>query len=282
MNFLITGISSYIATYAAKKILNKGHQVVGVSRTTPNLIHPAFKWIEYDLSKKLLKLDIPIDFIVHMAAVARLDKTATDYFESNILLTNNIKKLALMIHPKAVFYTSSMKVYGEISCKVADEQMPIINPDLYGMSKYFGEKLLEQAMPAISIRMPGTIADGSYGWIDSVYQQLKKNKPVTLKNSSYNHVVHANDIVSFILKTIKLNQFQTNQFNICASGLSTSLKVVQMMKDYLSSTSEITWSDEDNFHIISNKKISKLFQPMSVRKTIQLYLDEMKSSHQIK
>ena len=279
MNFLITGISSYIATYTAKTLLNKGHRVIGISRTVPSLLHPDFRWIECDLSKKIINLDTPIDFIVHMAALARLDKTATDYFESNILLTNNIKKMALMIQPKAVFFTSSMKIYGEISCKKVDEQTPIINPDLYGMSKYFGEKLLEQVIPTISIRMPGTIADGSYGWIDNIYKQLRKNNVITLKNSNYNHVIHARDIVFFILKIIELKRFQTNQLNICATGVSTSLEVVQMMKEYLLSSSEIIWSYEDNFHIISNKKISALFQPMSVKETIQLYLDEMNHSH---
>jgi nucleoside-diphosphate-sugar epimerase len=275
LKFLITGVSSYIARYITQKLLDTGACVTGLSRTEPPIHHPGFQWIKADLSKDVPEIRTRFDYFIHMAAIARLNRPASDYFEANLLLTDNIRKLALHLKPRAVFFTSSIKVYGHINYKSVDENSPIHNPDLYGMSKYFCEKLLEEACQTISIRMPGTVAKGSYGWIDSIYQKLIRNENISIKNSPYNHVVHAVDIYRFILRIIETKRFQTDQFNICASGLSTSLEVVRLMKDFLGSDSSITSVDDDGFHVLSNKKISAVYQPMTVLDTIRLYLDEM-------
>lgn len=275
MRFLITGVSSYIARYIAQNLLDNGDAVIGVSRTDPTINHPHFQWIKADLSRNVPEIETCFDYFIHMAAVARLNRPASEYFEANLLLTDNIRKLALRLKPKAVFFTSSIKVYGQIHYKIVEENSPIYNPDLYGMSKYFCEKLLEEACQTISIRMPGTLAKGSYGWIDNVYQKLIKNEDISLKNSPYNHVIHAVDIYRFILKIIETERFKTDQFNICASGLSTSLEVVRLMKDFLNSDSNISSVEDNGFHVLSNKKISAIFKPMTVLDTIRLYLDEM-------
>lgn len=275
MTFLITGISSYIAQYIAQNILDNGDSVIGISRTKPSLSHSNFQWIKFDLSKGLPEFKFRIDYIIHMAALARLDKSAVEYFQSNLLLTDYVRQLAQTITPKVLFYTSSIKVYGQIKDKIVDENTPMLNPGLYGMSKSYGEKLLEEACQTISIRMPNTIAQGSYGWIDSIYKKLKNNESIHLKNSLYNHVLHPFDIYQFIHKIIKIKYYKTNQFNICSSDPITSFEVVQLMKKKLKSSSNLHTTDEANFHTLSNKKISGIFKPMSVIDTINLYLKEM-------
>jgi len=278
MNFLVTGCSSYIAKYVIKKLLADGDKVSGISRTNPNIVHHNFTWLAHDLSKSPYKTGAAsVDIIIHMAAQSLLNKSAVEYFHSNILLTYHVSKMALELAPKVVIYTSSMKVYGDIREKTATEDIDMINPDLYGQTKYFGEKLLQETVPTISLRMPGVIAVGSHGWINSVYNKLKTNESLVIYNAPYNHVVHASDIYGIIRQIYTDGYYKNDAFNVCANGITTSRDIVEFMKKELSSRSPIELKDTGNAisHIISNKKLLKIYSPMNIRDSLSLYVKEM-------
>jgi len=278
MNFLVTGCSSYIAKYVIKKLLTDGDKVSGISRKNPNIVHHNFTWTAHDLSKSPYKLDAAsVDIIIHMAAQSLLNKSATEYLHSNILLTYHVSKMAAELKPKATIYTSSMKVYGDIREKIATEDIDIINPELYGQTKYFGEKILQETIPTISLRMPGVIAVGSHGWIDGIYHKLKKNDPLVIYNAPYNHVVHASDIYGIIRQICTVGYYKNDAFNVCANGMTTSRDIVEFMKKWLSSVSPIESKEPGNAisHIISNKKLLKIYNPMDIRDSLGLYVKEM-------
>lgn len=278
MIFLVTGCSSYIARYVIKKLLADGDKVLGISRTNPNIVHHNFTWFTHDLSKSPYKLDAAsADIIIHMAAQSLLNKSAMEYLHSNILLTYHVSKMALELAPKAVVYTSSMKVYGDIREKIATEDIDIINPDLYGQTKYFGEKLLQETVPAISLRMPGVIAVGSHGWINGVYNKLKTNESLVIYDAPYNHVVHASDIYGIIRQICTVGYYKNEAFNVCANGITTSRDIVEFMKNELSSESPIEVKEYGNAvaHVILNKKLLSIYNPMDIKDSIKLYLKEM-------
>lgn len=278
MIFLFTGCSSYIARYVIKKLLADGDKVLGISRTNPNIVHHNFTWFAHDLSKSPYKLDAAsTDIIIHMAAQSLLNKSAMEYLHSNILLTYHVSKMAAELKPKAVIYTSSMKVYGDIREKIATEDIDIINPELYGQTKYFGEKILQETIPTISLRMPGVIAVGSHGWVDGVYHKLKKNDPLIIYNAPYNHVVHASDIYGIIRQICTVGYYKNDAFNVCANGVTTSQDIVEFMENELSSRSPIELKDNRNAvaHVISNKKLLNIYTPMDIKDSIKLYLEEM-------
>ncbi len=279
MNFLVTGCRSYIARYVIKKILADGGKVSGISRTNPNIAHHNFAWYAHDLSKSPYKPDDPpADVIIHMAAQSLLNKPAEEYFRSNILLTYHVSRMAAELMPKAVVYASSMKVYGDIREKTATEEIDMINPDLYGQTKYFGEKLLQETAPTISLRMPGVIAVSSHGWVDDVYHKLKTNKPLVIYNTPYNHVIHAFDVYGIIRHICIMKYYRNDVFNVCANGVTTSRDIVEFMKNELSSLSPIEVKDPGNAtpHIISNKKLLTFYCPMDVRDSLALYIKEMR------
>lgn len=278
MTFLVTGCSSYIAKYVIQKLLADGDKVFGISRTNPSIVHRNFHWLAHDLSKNPYKPDrAPVDVIVHMAAQSLLNKSAAEYFHSNILLTYHVSKMAAELQPKVVVYTSSMKVYGEIREKIATENTDRINPELYGQTKYFGERILQEALPTISLRMPGVLAVGSHGWVDSIYHKLKRNESLVIYNAPYNHVIHAHDIYGIIRQMCSVEYYKNDAFNVCANGIATSLEIVEFMKDAVSSGSPIEVKDPGNAvsHVISNKKLLTLYSPMDVKESLRLYVKEM-------
>jgi nucleoside-diphosphate-sugar epimerase len=278
MNFLITGCSSYIARYVAEKLLSDGDRIIGISRTDPDIEHENFCWISHDLSKGSCELDTSsVDIIIHMAAQSLLNKSAAEYLSSNILITNHVGNMAKKLQPRAIIYTSSMKIYGEIRTKEATEDIDIINPELYGLTKYFGEKILQEIKPTISLRMPGVVSVGSHGWIDGIYKKLRRNETLSIFNSPYNHVIHALDIYGIIRQICDDEYFKTDSFNVCAGGLSTSLEVVELIKEGLCSESVIDVKEQDSVatYVLSNEKLLNLYKPMDVKDTIGLYIKEM-------
>jgi nucleoside-diphosphate-sugar epimerase len=212
-----------------------------------------------------------------MAAQSLLNKSAEEYLNSNILITNHVGNMAKKLQPRAIIYTSSMKVYGDIRTKEVTEDIDIINPELYGLTKYFGEKILQETKPTISLRMPGVIGVGSHGWIDGVYKKLKNNETLSIFNSPYNHVIHVLDIYGIVRQICETEYFKTDFFNVCARGLSTSLEVVELIKEGLSSESVIDVKEQDGgvMHVLSNKKLLNLYKPLDVKDTIGLYIKEM-------
>lgn len=280
MKYIVTGCSSYIAKYVINKLLGEGHQIVGISRSNPQIVHNSFRWISRDLSLALAVVDVEVDVIIHMAAQSLMDMSADEYVKKNIFITYNTKEMALCLRPKVIIYTSTIKVYGEIKDSRVTEKTDMINVGLYGMTKYLGEKILEESVPTISLRMPGVIAVGAHGWLDKIYHKLKNNVPVKIYNSPYNHVIHASDIFGIIKAVCGKNYFKNEAFNVCASSLSTSLEVISYISKVLDSKStiEVIETEDRVTHVIANEKLRGLYIPLNVIDSIALYLDEMRGS----
>ncbi len=274
MKILLTGASSYIAKYVANKLLEDGYIIDAISRTNPKINHINYNWVSLDITKDEIKND-NIDFIIHMAAQSRLNKSASEYFDSNLLITNNIAKYAKKIKPKGILYTSSIKVYGDILDEVVSETTSMINQDLYGMSKYYGEKLLEDISPTISLRMPGVIANNSHGWINNIYEKLINNSDIKFFSSPYNHIVHAYDIYNSFKLLMEGESFKTNQYNICSSDILTSKEVIALLKQLINSESNLIEINDNKIgHILSNEKLTRIYKPMSLIGSLELYIKE--------
>jgi nucleoside-diphosphate-sugar epimerase len=56
MNFLVTGSSSYVGKYIIKYLLNEEHDVIGTSRSKPNIINKKFFFIKNNLTKNQIKI----------------------------------------------------------------------------------------------------------------------------------------------------------------------------------------------------------------------------------
>ncbi|MBF0409937.1 MAG: NAD(P)-dependent oxidoreductase [Candidatus Riflebacteria bacterium] len=277
MNILFTGCSSYIAKYVITRLLRDGEIILGVSRTNPNIIHGNFSWISHDLSISPYFPERNIDIIIHMAGQSLLNKSAEEYLKSNILVTENVVKIARKLAPRLIIYTSSIKVYGTVRVSEVTENTDIINPGLYGLTKYFCENILQENIQTISLRMPGVIGVGSHGWIDGVYKTLKKSASLSISNMLYNHLIHVRDIYGFIRHIFDEQYDTSDSFIICADELTTSLEVVELMRKELYSNSLIDCQEKDNEnkYVLSNKKLLTKYRPLTVKASIYLYLQEM-------
>lgn len=175
MKYLVTGTAGFIGFHVAKKLLDRGEEVVGLdvindyydvnlkyarlshmgigagAREFNHLVQsdtfPSYRFVRMDLAQKesLLTLfsEEKFDVVIHLAAQAGVRYSLSHpevYIESNIMAFLNILE-ACRFHPvKHLVYASSSSVYG------SNEKMPFSTSDnvdhpisLYAASKKSNE-----------------------------------------------------------------------------------------------------------------------------------------------
>lgn len=175
MKYLVTGTAGFIGFHVAKKLLERGDEVVGLdvindyydinlkyarlasmgiakeeidsNKMVQSSDNPAYRFIKMDLSVKEDLLNLfaqeKFDVVIHLAAQAGVRYSLTNpevYIESNIVAFLNILE-SCRFHPvKHLVYASSSSVYG------ANEKLPFSTSDsvdhpisLYAASKKSNE-----------------------------------------------------------------------------------------------------------------------------------------------
>ena len=277
MKILITGSSSYVGKYIIEGLLDLGHKIIGTSRGNPNINRKNFTWISHDLSISPLEIyNKKIDLVIHVAGLAWMNRGVKEYVSSNIFTTINLEKMLKKLKPKVTFYMSSRDVYGDISSNNISENTPIINPIIYGHTKYLAENILSENGPTIIFRLPSVIGIGTHGWIDSIFKKLINNKDINFVNTRFNNFIHASELPLIIQTFINKSIFNTDRYVVGCSNISNSKTLLNRMKNLLNSKSSlIEKKDSKSYYTISIKKLKKIYKTMTVEQTIDKYINEM-------
>jgi len=284
MNIFITGCNSYIGKYLANSFIKQGDSIIGTSRIIPSIRNKNFKFIKHDLSvSPILKIKKKIDFFIHVAGRRHSKKSKVrDYINSNIIVSYNLQKMIKKYKPKLVIYTSSRCIYGEVKDKILSESTNILNPDVYGQTKFLPEKILEEVGNTISLRMSTVLGAGAPlsetgGWIANTYRKLSLGQKVELVDTKINSFIHVSDIFNIINLFFKKKFFVTDQFNISCSRASSSKKIVYLMKKLLNSNSKIIQKvNKQHFYTISNNKLKKYYLTLSAEEAVSKFVNDLK------
>ena len=147
MNILVTGGAGFIGSHLADKFLKEKYNVKIIDNLETGNINNIPKEAEFvkgdirDLDF-LIKEFKGIDCINHHAAlvsVSESDKKQKEYYETNVIGTQNILKAAQRNKIKKVIFASSCAVYGN-SEKVNEENHPLHPTSYYTLTKILGEK----------------------------------------------------------------------------------------------------------------------------------------------
>jgi len=278
MRILVTGVSSYIGRYLTESFIKRKINIIGISRKNPKIKSKYFLWKKKDLSiSNKFEINKKIDFIIHVAGNAhRNENSILDYIQGNIINSYNLAKIAKKLNPKCIFYLSTREIYGEINSKTLTEKNDIINPIVYGQSKYLAEKIFEQNFKTISLRLSSVLGVGTHGWISHIYKSLKENRKIKIINTNFNNFIHVNDVFNIIYSFINNKLFYSDHFNVCCSNIIKSAKVIEIMKKIIKSKSKIILKKTKvKFYTISNKKMLNFFKTMSVENSIIKFTKEM-------
>ena len=165
MRCLVTGVAGFVGSSITDRLLDEGHEVVGVDCFTDYYArdtkeknieqarsHSAFTFIENDLlNMNLVELLEGVDWVFHQAAQAGVraswGELFSTYTNNNILATQRLLEAArdeeIAKTLKKVVYASSSSVYGSAETLPTNEEVLPKPISPYGVTKLAAEHLMQ-------------------------------------------------------------------------------------------------------------------------------------------
>lgn len=227
MKILVTGIAGFIGSHTAERLLDLGHEVVGVDNfcdyydvklkelNAKAVEDKGATIIKFDLRALKLEDELPtdIDYIFHFAAQPGISSTSTfqDYFMNNVIATKNMIDYALKCENLKLFVNiATSSIYGlEATYPESIAPKPASH---YGVTKLAGEQLVlqksrEKQMQSCSLRLYSVI--GPRERPEKMYTKLIacgfNDTAFPLYNGSEKHLrsfTYVGDIVDGIVSVI--------------------------------------------------------------------------------
>jgi len=220
MKALITGGSGFIGKALCTKLVAEGNEVVVFDRRKGDL--EKVTYIEGDLND-LSYLEEKFDVIFHLAALSSQHKCEKDpkaCVKVNVDGMINVLEFAKKCSATIVF-PSTIQVYnGRNKDKFREED--VLSNSLYGITKYIGEKLIEQYCEE---GMNGVVLRFSYvygpGLNRGVVYDIQNGGPLFMHEDTVLDFIHINDVVGALLHGVNAKGFGV--YNM-GSGYGVSVK----------------------------------------------------------
>lgn len=160
MRALVTGAAGFIGSRLCGRLLEEGHEVLGVDCFTPyysrmtkqaNLSllrdHPSFRFDEVDLRTAPLEPLLDADVAFHLAAQPGVrgswGASFAEYAEHNVLATQRVLEACRAAGTGRLVFASSSSVYGEAEAHPTPEDARCRPVSPYGVTKLAAEHLVE-------------------------------------------------------------------------------------------------------------------------------------------
>lgn len=286
MKILLTGARGFIGSFLAKKWQNKFEEMICITRNNVLTDILNNRIICEDLAEGLHVIE-PVDVIIHTAAQSPAPGiTMEDYIRSNVDAVRNIIKYANRYNVSKIIYLSSMLIYGSVGDSTVDESTPFVNPQYYGLTKYLGEKLIEETerISSIALRLPGVLGPGARTpWLVQTAYKLKKNEVIELYNPNalFNNMIHVSSLEQFVFRLIQTGWSGNELVTVGCVEPMTVFETVNTLKYYLGSNSDIhiIESGKTSFMISVEKALKMGYQPITACETLKLYSKDINSEN---
>jgi nucleoside-diphosphate-sugar epimerase len=227
MRILVTGISGFIGSYLAERLLRDGHEVAGLARQTNRLNHPAFQRllgrvqmyygsITDPQAVSQVMRDFQPEVVCHLGAISPVAYSFDhphEVFAANATGTVNVAEAALreVRHLKRFIFSSSMETYGRNPKRTAvtedDMQVPSAP---YGVAKVAAEKYVQYLamahnFPGVCFRQTNAYGrkENSYFVVEAIITQMltgnvcRLGEPTPIRN-----FIFIDDLIDLWVKTI--------------------------------------------------------------------------------
>jgi UDP-glucose 4-epimerase len=177
MKILITGVAGFIGSNLAKRLLEKGHTVIGIDNLNYGFRRNIdfakglsnFQLIMGDIANPLILKDVKADIVIHLASqkIPRYTN-ALRTLEENYLMLRNVVHKCLMDKSKILFASTS-DVYGKNpNIPFTENSDLVMGPTTvkrwaYALSKMYGEQYIIANHDEYGLPYTITRFFGSYG-----------------------------------------------------------------------------------------------------------------------
>jgi UDP-glucose 4-epimerase len=286
--FVITGCAGFIGSSLVDRLLNQGHQIIGIDNFSTGqrqfidtaLKNPAFKLVECDL------LDLPVltktfsggDMVFHFAANADV-RFGTEHprrdLEQNTIATYNVLEAMRANNIKRIAFSSTGSVYGEAIVIPTPEDAPFpIQTSLYGASKLACEGLIAAYCEGFDFqswifRFVSILGERyTHGHVFDFYKQLKSD-PTKLRvlgngkqRKSYLYIQDCLDAIQIAIENAdeKVNIFNLGVDNYCEVNNSIGWigETLGLQPELEYTGGDSGWIGDNPFILLDTKKIRAL------------------------
>jgi nucleoside-diphosphate-sugar epimerase len=236
---LITGGAGFFGDILKKELLNQGYKVVSIDLVKDELKHPDFLAVKGDIRNKrdLEKLARKYKFsaIFHIAAMlAHAVQDKDLLWTSNVDGTRNVAEVAKKYSIKKIIFTSSNCLWGEDFGRPVREDDPPKPVEIYGLSKWEGEKILlsknyQKDFKVIIFRCPTIIDAGRLGLLAILFEFIDEGRKVWVVGGGKNtyQFIYAPDLVRACIQALEYNK--TAIFNIGSDNVKSFKEVYEFV-----------------------------------------------------
>lgn len=239
MTVLITGVAGFVGSNLAMRLLERGHEVVGIDNLSYGFLRnielamksPKFKFIMGDIANPLLMNNLKADIVVHLASqkIPRYTNALRTLEENYLMLRNVVEKCRN--DKTKILFASTSDVYGKNpSVPFNEESDLVMGPTTvkrwaYALSKMYGEQYIIANNDEYGLKYTITRFFGSYGpnqnltWWggpQSVFiEKALKNVPIEVHGdgSQTRTFTYVDDTVDALIACIENEKSDNEIFN---------------------------------------------------------------------
>ncbi len=244
---LLTGGAGFFGSLLKTKLLEAGHRCVSIDLCSDKTKHPNFTAIQGDIRNvdllDRLYRDHRFDGVVHCAAIlAHAVKDKQFLWESNVDGTRNVAEMARKHGVPKLVFTSSNCLWGENLGKPVREDVAPKPIEVYGRSKWEGERILheyERDLSTVIIRCPTIIDSGRLGLLSILFEFIHEGRRVWVVGGGRNkyQFIYAQDLADACMRSLDFDRSET--FHIGSDNVESLRDVFAHVIREAGSTSQI-------------------------------------------
>ena len=240
---LVTGATGFTGGALAKKLVDRGDQVVALVRKTGNtnaLESLGVELVYGDITDRdaVLSAAKGCQFIYHIAAVYRTAGHPDSYYENvNTLGVQHIIDAAKANEVERTVHCSTIGVHGDIEELPSNEDSPFNPGDIYQVTKLDGEELfaaaMEKGLPGAIFR-PGAIYGPGDLRLLKMFRQIKRGFfPLFGGGENLYHLSYIDDLTDGIILCAEHPNAQGERFILCSNEYGTLRQLSALIADEL-------------------------------------------------
>ncbi len=194
MRILITGVNGYIGSKLAKKLIEEGHDVIGMIRQSSNLhllgsIPVKLIYGDFTNQSSLPNVVAGIDIVIHAGGMVSDWGNYSDFEKANFEGTKNMVAVSQNAHVKRFIHISTVAVHGFGFQNATEEYLMPNLENAYAKTKKMSELWLSEfskthSMELVIIRPGNVYGPDDHKFIKKYLQAIEKQQFAFIKGGS--------------------------------------------------------------------------------------------------